>query len=193
MAIRLPSERRLDLGYVPPRPEVISTGDPVKEGLLCDCPVLANMSVCAPACNRQFPSAAANGRLIPTIQISHAWTIDWNLVDASLVVDVVAIGLESSDHLFRAFDARAWHFRWGRRSLAAVGVDDSALMGCHVHVLLTVASRNPTEHLCQSLRSTRAARFIGLILTQRHIRIHRRLPSPELCSSRASQMAFLEQ
>jgi hypothetical protein len=48
VVVRLPSERRLDLGYVPPRPEVMSTGDPANEGLPCDCVVLANISVCAP-------------------------------------------------------------------------------------------------------------------------------------------------
>ena len=131
MAIRLPSESRLDLGYVPLRPEVMSTGDPAKEGTLCDCSVLAKMSVCAPVDNHQSPSSATR---------------------STLVIHIIAISLESGDHLFRTFDARAWHFRWGWRSFATVGVDHLALVWRHVHILLAVASGNPTEHVCQSLR-----------------------------------------
>lgn len=86
----------------------------------------------------------ASGRLFLTSEISHAQAINWNLIYPSLVINIVAISLKSRDHLFRAFDTWTRHFGWSWRSFSAVGVDDPALVGCHVHVLLTIAARDPT-------------------------------------------------
>ena len=49
MAIRLPSESRLHRGYVPPLPDVISTGAPDNEGFPASDAVFGNMSVWDPA------------------------------------------------------------------------------------------------------------------------------------------------
>lgn len=78
-----------------------------------------------------------------TLQVAHASGICGNFVSL-LVLDIVSGLLEGGDHLLSAGDASTGDLAGNLGGLAAVGVDDAALVGSHVHVLLAVSIGDPS-------------------------------------------------
>lgn len=58
-------------------------------------------------------------------------------------LNIVSGGLEGSNGLLGSSDVGAGNKRWSLGLLASVRVDDLALVGSHVHVLLAIAIGNP--------------------------------------------------
>lgn len=75
---------------------------------------------------------------------SHPRGIGGHLL-AVLPLDIVSAGLESSNHLLGPSDIGARNLRRSLGLLASVGVDNLALVGSHVHVLLTITVGNPAR------------------------------------------------
>lgn len=78
---------------------------------------------------------------------AHSGGVSGNLL-ATLPLDVVALSLESSNHLLGSPDVGAWDERGSLGLLATVGVDDLALVGSHVHVLLAITIGDPAARSC---------------------------------------------
>jgi hypothetical protein len=74
---------------------------------------------------------------------AHSGGIGGHLL-AILPLNVVSAGLESSNHLLRSANIGSRNQRRSLGLLASLGVDNLALVGSLVHVLLTVTVGNPT-------------------------------------------------
>lgn len=75
---------------------------------------------------------------------SHSGGVSGHLL-AILPLNIVSAGLESSNHLLGSSDIGSGNQRRSLGLLASLGVDNLALVGSLVHVLLTIAIGNPTE------------------------------------------------
>lgn len=76
--------------------------------------------------------------------VSHPGGIGRHLL-AILPLNIVSASLESGNHLLGSSDIGAGNLRRRLGLLASFGVDNLALVGSHVHILLTIAVGNPAK------------------------------------------------